>query len=276
MNHDRLEIIGGPRMKLVLVCLCFLMSFCPVLMGQEIASNNVVQIERLLESLMTDHGIPGLSISVATSNEQIYSRGLGFADVENSGPVTSETRFRTASVAKPMTAVVVLALAQDGVIDLDADIRTYCQEFPTKDWPLNSRQLLGHLGGIRHYKNRHETESTDHFYSLKSALSTFDSDPLLHQPGTKFLYSTFGYNLLGSIAEGATGKPFPKLLKEKVLGPSGMSRTVVDDSAAIILGRARGYIRPSKQYLKGRPFDHNFLAGELYNIQAAKLAHQQF
>ena len=241
------------------------MVFSPLLFGQEIAASKVVQIEQMLESLMTDLGIPGLSITVATANEQIYSRGLGIADVENSVPVTSETRFRTASVAKPMTAVVVLALAQEAVIDLDADIQTYCQEFPTKAWPLNSRHLLGHLGGVRHYRDRDEAESTNHFYSLKSALSTFDRDPLLHPPGTKFLYSTFGYNLLGSIAEGATGKTFPKLLEERVLGPSNMSRTEVDDQAAIIPGRARGYIRPSKEYLAGRPSDHNLLAGELYN-----------
>ena len=116
----------------------------------------------------------------------------------NAVPATADTRYRTASVAKPLTATIVMSLAEQGQLDLDAPVQRYCPEYPTKEWPLTTRHLLGHLGGVRHYKNPQEASSTQHYFDLRSALSTFAADPLLHEPGSKFLYSSFGYNLLGS------------------------------------------------------------------------------
>jgi len=138
------------------------------------------------------------------------------ADVENNLPATVRTRYRTASIAKAMTAVVVLSLMEEGRIDLDKEVQHYVPEFPKKNWPITTRQLLGHLAGIRHYKNSRESSSTQHFFQVKAALGTFRNDPLRHEPGTRFLYSSFGYNLLGAIAEDAGDKPFAELLKDTV------------------------------------------------------------
>lgn len=164
-----------------------------------------------------------------------------------------------------MTAAVVMSLAEEGAIDLDADIREYCPDFPEKKWKLTTRQLLGHLGGVRHYKNRAETQSTRHYYSLRAALDTFRSDPLLHEPGTKFLYTTFGYNLLGSIVEGAQVDDFPDLLESRIISPAGMTFSCVDDQHEVISGRASGYIRPTKKQLSILPEEHRLIAGEIYN-----------
>ena len=223
------------------------------------------QIEQILSDLMHEHGIPGLSVAVATENQLCYSHGFGQADVEHDVPATIETRYRTASVAKPMTAVVVMSLMEDGVVDLDAEVQEYCPAYPEKFWPVTSRQLLGHLGGVRHYKTAGEASSTSHFFSLSAALSTFADDPLLHEPGTKYRYTSFGYNLLGSVAEGAGGRTFLELLHEKVLQPSGMSHTVIDDHFAIIPGRTSGYIRATESVLEDLPEGHNLKEGELYN-----------
>jgi CubicO group peptidase (beta-lactamase class C family)/D-alanyl-D-alanine dipeptidase len=224
----------------------------------------VEEIEQFVQQFMDSNGVPGMSVAVAVDNQLLYSNGFGLADVENTVPATESTRYRTASIAKPMTAAVVLSLMEDGKLDLDASVQNYVPEFSGKKWPVTSRQLLGHLGGIRHYKSSTESSSTKHFYTLKSALKTFADDPLIHQPGTKYRYSSFGYNLLGSVAESA-GDDFLTLLSQRVLEPSGMTHTVADDTLAVIPGRASGYIRATEPLLTRLPDDHNLVEGQLYN-----------
>ncbi|MDZ4852369.1 MAG: serine hydrolase [Pirellulaceae bacterium] len=223
------------------------------------------RIEKIVSNLIENAGIPGLSIAIGRQNQIWLSQGYGQADVENSIPATAETKYRTASIAKSLTAVVLMSLVEEKSIDLDANIRQYCTEYPRKEWPITSRQLLGHLGGVRHYKNSQESSSTKHFFDLSAALATFREDPLLHEPGIKYLYSSFGYNLLGSVAEGARKRSFVELLHEKIIVPAEMSNTVVDDSLAIIPNRSRGYIRASEESLSLLPSEHRLKSGELYN-----------
>lgn len=237
----------------------------PPVSAEEPAENFEPRVEQLIAELMLEHGIPGLSVAVARENELCFSRGFGQANVEHSAPATTYTRYRTASVAKPMTAVVVMALVEEGMIDLDAAVQEYCAAYPEKEWPVTCRQLLGHLGGVRHYRDQAETLSTAHYFSLDAALRTFADDPLLHEPETKFHYTTFGYNLLGSVAEGAGGRSFVELLNERVVVPAGMRHTVADDHYALIPGRASGYIRATGRILERLPAGHTLVEGALYN-----------
>lgn len=223
------------------------------------------KVERLVGNLMHESETPGVSVAIATDNQLRYAKAFGLADIENGVAVTPNTRFRTASIAKPMTAVVVMSLVEEGKIDLDAEVQRYCMEYPTKRWPVTCRHLLGHLGGVRHYRSPEETKSTQHFFSLKSALSTFADDPLKHKPGTKYLYTTFGYNLLGSVAEGAADGRFLDLLDARVLDPAAMTHTVADDQLRPVSGRTRGYIRATAALLRRLPPDHNLTLGRIYN-----------
>lgn len=225
------------------------------------------QIDKFVTEFMTSSGSPGLSVAVARNNELFYAKGFGLADVEHSVPAKAMTRYRTASIAKPMTAAIALSLVEDGKLDLDKDIRSYVSEFPKKRWPVTSRQLLGHLGGIRHYKSGSEASSTKHFFSLKSSLQTFAGDPLIHEPGFKYRYSSFGYNLLGSVCEGAGGEDFLALLQSKVFAPAAMRDTVADDQYAVVVDRASGYFRPTKSLLASLPPDHGLEIGKLYNAK---------
>lgn len=231
---------------------------------QELASQVQDSIEHRVQQFMDEKGVPGLSIAIARDNAICYSRAFGMANVEHQVLATTSTRYRTASIAKSMTAVVVLSLAEQGKLDLDEPVQTYCPEFPMKRWPVTSRQLLGHLGGIRHYKSRAETLITEHYSSLSAALAIFKDDPLHHEPGTEYLYSTFGYNLLGSVAEGASDMPFAKLIEETVFLPAGMKDTAIDSQHEIIPHRTAGYFRPSvveSLRMSGRILR----PGELYN-----------
>jgi len=96
-------------------------------------------------------------------------------------------------------------------------------------------------------------------------LETFKDDALRHEPRSKFLYSTFGYNLLGSVADGTSGKSFMLLLDELTLTPAKMDQTLADNQFAAIGDRTHGYIRPTQQTLKKLGAGIILKAGELYN-----------
>ena len=191
---------------------------------------------------MSRLGIPGLSLAVAEAGEVRFEAGFGFADVENAVRARPETVYRFASVSKPMTAVVVMKLAEEGRLDLDAPVSGYCPDFPEKPWPVTSRQLLCHQSGVRHYRPG-EQPKTRRFASLTEGLALFRDDPLAFEPGTKVLYSTYGYTVLGCAAAVAAGRPFPSLLQEMVFGPAGMTATRIDDVRELIPDRAQGYVR---------------------------------
>jgi serine beta-lactamase-like protein LACTB len=81
------------------------------------------------------------------------------ADLENFVPATSLTLFRLGSISKPITATAVLQLSERGKLDLDVEVQKYCPAFP-KEWPITARELLGHLGGMRHYNSDGKGEAT--------------------------------------------------------------------------------------------------------------------
>jgi CubicO group peptidase (beta-lactamase class C family) len=189
---------------------------------------------------MAAQKIPGMSVSVVTGGELRWSAGYGQADIENEVPATPETVYRLASVSKPITAVAVLQLVEQGKIDLDAPVQRYVPAFPPKQWPVTTRQLLGHLGGIRHYADG-EFESTRRYATLTEALDIFRNDPLVQEPGTKYLYSTYGYTLVGAVVEAASGTTFADYVRQNVFEPAGMSGARVDDVREIIPRRAHGY-----------------------------------
>lgn len=218
-----------------------------------------------IKKLTNDKKVPGLSVAIGKSNQLVFAKGFGLAEIENQVPATAETKYRTASIAKSLSAVVIMSLVADEKLNLDAEVQTYCPDYPKKAWPVTVRQVMGHLGGIRHYKYAGESSSTKHFFSLKEALTTFADDPLLHQPGTKYRYSTFGYNLIGSVAEGAGGQNFMTLLTKRVLDPARMRQTVADDTFAVIPHRAGGYIAATESLVNSFPKGHNIQVGEIYN-----------
>ncbi|HXI94111.1 MAG TPA: serine hydrolase domain-containing protein [Blastocatellia bacterium] len=205
-----------------------------------ISGDQTSKIDAAVTAFRSRPSIPGISVAIARDNQIIFRRGYGLADLENQVPATAVTVFRIASVAKSLTAVAAMQLAEKGKLDLDAPVQKYAPSFPTKAFPITTRQLLSHLSGVRGYRSG-EGERTYHYESLTDALAVFKDDPLEHEPGTKYAYTTFGYTLLGVVIEGASGMSYSEYLRERVLKPAGMLHTQVDDVYEIIPNRARGY-----------------------------------
>lgn len=227
-------------------CSCFLIFLAlPHVQAEpptRLPEEKAAKLQAAVDQLMKLNQISGLSVAVAHNGQVVWCREAGKADLENDVPVKRATKFRLASVSKPVTAVAVLRLVEKGKIDLDAPVQKYVPSFPEKQWPITTRQLLCHTTGIRHYRQR-ESESTRRYDSMTQSLDIFKNDDLLFEPGTKLGYSTYAYTLLGCVVEGASGKSFMDCLREEVLEPAGMTNTFADDVYALIPNRARGYRR---------------------------------
>jgi len=224
-------------------------------------------------AVLTKDGLPGLSIAVA-KGDQIWSIGLGSADLEQNVPVDSRSLFRTASISKWLTAAAAMRLVEEGKLDIDAPIQQYCPAYPPKQWTITSRELLSHLSGIRHYhgangeprnteaertalnelSKREESTQYTRYTDIVSTLDSFKDDPLIFEPGTHFLYTSPGYRVLGCVMEGAAHTPYRTLMRELVFVPAGMTTITEDDAQAIIPHRVAGYSRGADKQLINAPF----------------------
>lgn len=203
-------------------------------------------IEAAVSKFLATTHAPGVSVAIVEDGEYEWAGGFGFADLENNVPAGEHTLFRLGSISKPLTAVGAMELWQRGQLDLDAPVQKYCPSFPQKPWPISTRQVMEHLGGIRHYKSGSQDDpeigNTRHFADpIQAGLDFFKNDDLVAQPGTQFHYSTQGYTLVGCVMEGASKTKYVNFMLRNVFVPAGMTETQVDDRFAIIPYRTRFY-----------------------------------
>jgi serine beta-lactamase-like protein LACTB, mitochondrial len=206
--------------------------------------------------LISRQNIPGFSIAVAIGGRIIWSEGFGFADLENRVEVRPSTRFRIGSLSKLLTVSAVAQLYEQGRLDLDAPVQRYVPTFPKKDQDITARQLAGHLAGIKQYA-RDEYINLQRYATVVDSLKIFQDSPLLHTPGSKYSYSSYGYNLLAAVVEGASGQNFLTYMQEKVLGPLKMESTEADENTRVISHRTRFYSVDSKGQLMNAPYTDN-------------------
>ncbi len=232
----------------MLLSLVFL-SLAPFLAARPVVWNDatVEKFGKFVEQrLRVDH-IPGMSIAFI-QGDYIWADGYGFADIENRVPAKAETMYRLASVTKPMTAVAILQLMEQGKLQLADEARKYVPYFPEKKWPVTIGPLLGHLGGISHYRNYDKEGHFKFHKNTREAIAVFEDFDLVAEPGSKYQYSSYGYNLLGAVIEGASGKSYGQYMREKVWNPAGMATIVMDDPQKIIPNRVSGYILKDGQW----------------------------
>lgn len=203
--------------------------------------------KRRLTALRRDIGYPSASIAVAVDGRIVWSEAQGYADLAHNARATRETPYAVGSVSKPLTAAVVMRLAERGAIDLDKDVRSYIPWFPAKAYPVTARQLLSHQAGIRHYNWTLEPPifsefgSKIQYNSIKDSVGVFANDPLLFEPDTSFSYSSYGFVLLSAVVEAACGAPFIDTMNAELFAPVGMTHSGADDKRQPLPGRASDY-----------------------------------
>jgi CubicO group peptidase (beta-lactamase class C family)/C-terminal processing protease CtpA/Prc len=184
-----------------------------------------------LDSLRLAHNLPGLSAAVVIGDRILWEGGSGVADTGTSRPFDSSTLSRVGSVSKLLTAVAAARLVDQGLLDLDRPIREYLHSLTGPLGDVTARQLAGHLAGVRHY-NRAEFVSRTAYGSVSASLDRFLGDSLLGAPGERYLYSSYGYNLLGAVLESAAGREFRDLIRREVTGPLGLGGIIPSDPNA--------------------------------------------
>ncbi|XP_028307328.1 serine beta-lactamase-like protein LACTB, mitochondrial isoform X2 [Gouania willdenowi] len=120
--------------------------------------SKAIKVSReLLERIKAEVGAPGMVVGVSVDGAQVWSEGIGYADLENRVPCTPQTVMRIASISKPLTSAAAARLCEEGKLDLDAPVQKYLPDFPQKqfdgkDVTITPRMILSHLSGIRHYE----------------------------------------------------------------------------------------------------------------------------
>src|SRR5262249_933627 len=168
---------------------------------------------------MEENKIPGLTIGFY-KDDYTWVNGFGYADLENKVPAKAESAYRLASITKTFTSAAILQLAEKGKINLDAEIQIYVPYYPKQQWPVTVRQLLAHLGG-----GQEGSMLGPEYVSPRKVVGRISKHPLKFEPGTKYEYTTSGYNLLGAAIEEVSGKSFGDYLRENIFLPLGMIGT---------------------------------------------------
>ena len=213
--------------------------------------------DAIITRLMRDHDIPGAAVAVVRHGRLSYARGFGMADRENGVPVRPDSLFRIASLSKPITALAVLKLVEDGRLELDArvfrDLLTGIEPHLVVDHKMNEitvRDLLRHSGGFD------RKLSGDPMFKQKvisgkiykdTPLDCVDIISYMKQqwldlsPGERYAYSNFGYCALGRVIEQASGMSYEDYVRKEILIPAGAKRMRV--AGSFLKGRLENEVK---------------------------------
>jgi N-acyl-D-amino-acid deacylase len=198
------------------------------------------RVDRRIRSFLSEHRIPGAAVAVTDHGRLVMARGYGYADIAARREVTPTSLFRVASISKPITAVAVLQLVEQGKLKLEDRVFDLLQYEPhlEKDAQLDERydtitveQLLEHRGGWDR-----DVSFDAMFQSLRFAralgvpppaqqehvICCMLGVPLDFNPGERYAYSNFGYCLLGRLIEAVSKQSYEEYVKEHVLAPLGI------------------------------------------------------
>ena len=161
--------------------------------------------------------------------EVLWQGSAGYANMEDKRKADKNMLHRIASISKPMTAIAIIQLYEQGKIGLDDPVTKYLPYFPIhKKGIITIRHLLNHSSGIKAYKNSKEGFPTTNYPTLKEAIEVFQDRKLAHVPGTAYKYTTYGYVVLGAVIEKASGMSYRAYTKKYVWTPAEMHQTDVE------------------------------------------------
>ena len=206
----------------------------------------------IAEDIYKSLNLPSLGVAVARDGKMVLEEYLGFADLERREPVAESSLFRVGSCSKLLTATAMVRLKQKGKLDINAPLRRYLGDVPEDKAAITARQIAGHLGGFAHY-GRGDYLNATHHEDVKETLPRYLGTPLVAPPGTKYAYSSYGYNVLGAVLQAAARSEFRDIVAREVTGPLGMSSTQAEDSARSPRKRARLYSKDDKEALIDAP-----------------------
>jgi CubicO group peptidase (beta-lactamase class C family) len=188
-------------------------------------------LEAFVEPAIVEWDVPGASIAVVHDGK-VYTAGFGVRSLETQEPVTPDTQFRAASVTKMHTAMALLTLVEDGLLDLSAPVTDQIPGFalarPYQASSMTLHQLLTHSSGIQasgHVKDCEDIDPADlEPWVLSDGATWVQWTP----PDVLYSYSNIGFAIAGLAAQDVTGELYADLMQERVIEPLGMTRSTFD------------------------------------------------
>jgi CubicO group peptidase (beta-lactamase class C family) len=208
--------------------------------GAAYADLDVASARAAVEAWFEQQRVPAMTVAVVRDGDTLFSEAFGVADRERELPATRETLFRIGSVSKALSSVALGRMVARGLVSLDASPRAALPDLPEPYGAMTLRQIAGHLAGISHYRGV-DFVNTRHYESAIDAVSKFRDRPLVAAPGERFLYSSYGWNLLGAVLEASAGKSFQQIVGEEVIAPFGLRRTRLEVAGETVEDRAESY-----------------------------------
>jgi len=208
------------------------------------------EMEAQIDALMDEHigtSAPGAAIAVVYEGEIIFSRGYGWADIENRVPVDpAATIFEYGSINKTLIWVAVMQLVEQGLLDLDADVRAYLPDSFVFEKPFTMRDILNHSAGFADYLLGLFTDEQriDNFGLLEETLLALQPQQIF-APGKVSAYSNWGSALAAFIVQQVSGQDYADYERENILFPANMHRTLNQPDRlgnhAFLMNKAKGY-----------------------------------
>jgi CubicO group peptidase (beta-lactamase class C family) len=172
---------------------------------------------------------------VADPDRVLHRSAVGSSDLATGRPMQPDDLFWIASMSKPVTAAGIALLVDDGRLAFDDPVEKYLPEF-RKQWlvaeqtperrvlvkaarPVTVRDLLTHTSGLGEYP------VTDPHWTLAEMAKIIAREPLRFAPGSRWAYSTAGFDVLGRVIEVASGEPFAAFMLRRLFDPLGMKAT---------------------------------------------------
>ena len=204
----------------------------------------------ITNKLIKNGKVPSVVIALVDDQEVVWQEAFGYADLEEQVFASADTIYRMGSISKPFTALAIMKLYEDGIIDLDAPITDYLPDFslktrfPDSD-PITIRSILSHRSGLPVGSIRWLIENSGirdyERISLKELVDFLPDEYVSYPVGYRYQYSNLGFTILGRIIEVVTGSEFTVYMQENILNPLGMGESSFLSSPAIKGKMGMGY-----------------------------------
>ncbi len=233
------------------------------------AFGDVSEFEKIVEKYKTEKNFSGV-VLIATDGKIDFISAVGLADRESNRRISTNSKFKIASITKTFTAVLILKLYEQGKIDLDETIGKYFPEYKGigRD-KVTIRQLLTYSSGIADESEKVEMLSFKSPLTLNEYINKYCSGNLDFEPGSKSVYANTEYIILGKIIENVTGKPYAKILQKEILSPLKMKNSGMGNSRKTVANSVKSYTQDEakKEFNKDEPYllENFFAAGAMYS-----------
>ncbi|HWQ15491.1 MAG TPA: serine hydrolase domain-containing protein, partial [Roseiflexaceae bacterium] len=206
------------------------------------------ELQRILDATVADGYIPGAVAAVSIPGYEPWVGASGRASRRDGTPMAPNTHVRIASISKMFTMVVVLQLAEEGVIDLDAPMSTWLPGLVPAADAITVRDLLRHTTGLYDYLEdidfmRRAYRAPDRHWRPEEIVAYAARFPARFRPGGRWDYSSTNYVILGMIVQKATGNTLAHEVRQRVIEPLGLQNTYITPDEAVQGQMARGYAR---------------------------------